>query len=170
MAKRKPVGADGNGPSKKQKTLDSPLPAPTEDDVDKTEVPWAQPTQSQGNNDRDQSEDVTRYAPTLYEGPWAVIKTTQRPFKFPMLRTPLYKNKGKDLDGSDPHRSSAALRDLFNTIKHATEQRSQDGGVVYTRGAFTHAFDNANDGSAVVASRSAAHPVLALNQDYRLEV
>jgi hypothetical protein len=59
---------------------------------------------------------------------------------------------------------------FFNTIKHATEQRSQDGGVFYTRGAFTHAFDNANAGSAVVASRSAAHPVLALNQDHRLEV
>jgi hypothetical protein len=75
-----------------------------------------------------------------------------------------------DLDGTDPHKSSAALRDLFNAIKHATEQLSEDDALIYTRRAFDHAFANASDSSAVVASRSTAHPILALNRDYRVEV
>jgi hypothetical protein len=168
--KRKPPGAGRDGPSKKQRVKDSPLPALTEEEADKTEVPWALPTQGVGNNDIDQTEAVKRYAPALYERPWAAIRTTQRPFKFPALRTPLYKAKGNDLDGTDPHKSSAALRDLFNAIKHATEQLSEDDALIYTRRAFDHAFANASDSSAVVASRSTAHPILALNRDYRVEV
>jgi hypothetical protein len=98
------------------------------------------------------------------------MRTAQRPYKFPALRTPLFKGKGKDLDGQDPQRSSVALRDLYNTIKHATETHSEDGGLVYTRTAFIRAFTNANDNSTVVASRSDAAPVLALDQDYQVEV
>jgi hypothetical protein len=65
--KRKPPGAGRDGPSKKQRLKDSPLPALTEDQFDKTEVPWALPTKDVGSNDGDQGEAVTRYAQALYE-------------------------------------------------------------------------------------------------------
>jgi hypothetical protein len=167
---RKPRGGDRDGPSKKPRTLDTPLPALTEDEDDKTEVPWALPTHDVGNNNRDQREAITRYAQALYGRPWAAIRTTQRPFKFPALCTPLYKSKGNDLNGTNAPTSSAALRNLYNDIKHVTEKRSEDGALIYTRRAFDHAFTNGNDSFAVVTSRSAAHPILALNHEYRVEV
>jgi hypothetical protein len=167
-SKRKGAGAEKKGSSKKSRKEDSPLPALTEDDAGGTEVAWALPTQDSNTNQPDRSAAITRYAPILYERSWATIRTVQRPFKFPALRTPLYKAKGKDLDGQDAHQSSAALRDLYNAIKHATQELSEDGEQVRT--AFTRAFTNANDSSAVVASRSATAPILALDQDYRVEV
>jgi hypothetical protein len=168
--KRKLTDTEKNASYKKQRKEDSPQAEPTKDDLDKIQVAWALPTRDSKNNQSDQTDAITRYAPTLYGQPWTAIRTMQRPFRFPALRTPLFKAKGKDLDGTDPHRSSAALRDLFNAIKHATEALNEDGELVYTRDSFTQAFTNANDNSAVVASRSAAAPVFALDQDYRVEV
>jgi hypothetical protein len=168
--KRKTAGGGKKGSSKKPKLSASPSTAPPKGDSSKTEVFWALPTEGSKNNQRDESEATTRYAQVLYNQPWDAIRPAQRPFRFPALRTPVYKAKGKDLVGTDTHRSSAALRELFNTIKHATEGTSHGATGPYTREAFNRAFDDAGNDVAIVASQSAASPILTLDQDYRVEV
>jgi hypothetical protein len=48
--KRKGVGAEKKGSSKKSRKEDSPLPALTEDGAGKTQVAWALPTQNSNTN------------------------------------------------------------------------------------------------------------------------
>jgi hypothetical protein len=166
--KRKGNGAAKQGPYKKPRRSESPAPA--KEDPNRANIKWALPTSDHKNHDRDESHDVTKYAQALYNQPWDAIQTAQRPFKFPTIRTPIFKAKGKDLDGSDQHQSSRALRGLFNTIKHATERAGSGNAGPYTRHAFDQTFNDANDDAAVVSSDSADAPVLALNEDHRVEV
>jgi hypothetical protein len=163
--KRKTEGGAKKGPAKKKKSGESPL---AKKDEKRVQVSWALPATSSKDNTRNEDEDITKYARTLFQQSWDEIQTRQKPFRFPALRTPVYKAKGKDLEGEDAHKSSAALREFFNTIKHDTEVTSATGP--YTRRAFNSAFDNARDHIAIVASRSTTSPILALDQDYRFEV
>jgi hypothetical protein len=163
--KRKTEDGAKKGPAKKKKSGESPL---AKKDEKRVQVSWALPATSSKDNTRNEDEDITKYAQALFNQSWDEIQTRQKPFKFPALRTPVYKAKGKDLEGEDAHKSSAALRDFFNTIKHDTEVTSATGP--YTRRAFNSAFDNARDHIAIVASQSTTSPILALDQDYRFEV
>ena len=168
--KRKAADAAKERPSRKIRKEYSPVPTPAEEDADRTEVQWALPTQAMDSIERDRSEAITRYAQTLYSQPWDAIKTTQTPFKWPPLRSPLYKTKGNDIEREDANGSSAALRNFFNTIKRHTGGSGDDRGGIYARDFFNQAFTNADNNAAVVASQSAATPVLALDRDYQVEV
>jgi hypothetical protein len=169
--KRKQVDAGKSWALNKSKTEKKPVVSLSEDDAARTEVPWVLPTQSKKDTESDQSEAVTQYAGVLYNQPWNSIRTSERPLRFPPFRTPLYKTKGgKDLDGSEFHQSSASFRGLFNIIKRDTETKGDDAARRYTRDAFNQAFAEEGNSAAVVASRSIDNYVLALGQDYRVDV
>lgn len=74
------------------------------------------------------------------------------------------------------NQGSEALRTLYNTIKSDTVKEKAVPGQPprvrgpYVRTAFEQAFGNATEDVAIVASRSAGNAVLALEQDYRLQV
>jgi hypothetical protein len=86
---------------------DDSLP-PTQDNDEST---MGQPTQDQDNHHRNQGETVTRFSQTLFNQPWAEIWTAQRPFKFPALRTPLYRSRsGVDLTAEKQPYLTALLR------------------------------------------------------------
>ncbi|KAF1919559.1 hypothetical protein BDU57DRAFT_569220, partial [Ampelomyces quisqualis] len=166
--KRKGTEAHTKISSKRPRRNDSSPPA--EEHPERVTVRWALPTTDHKTHERDESEDVTKYAQPLFNQAWDTIQTTQRPFEFPAIRTPIFKAKGKDLDGSDQHQSSRALQGLFNTIKHATERAGGGNVGPYSRHAFEQTFNDANNDSAVVASGSLATPILALHQDYQVEI
>ena len=175
MAKRKATGAGKKGSSKKAKNekdgrIDqSPELAIAEADIDKMEVQWALPPNGKDDTKRKESNEVTGYAPELYNQPWSAIRPAQKQFRWPFLRTPLFKKaNGKAIAEGGYHEISPALRDFFNTIR----ENALGIGVerTYSRDAFNGAFTIASDAAAVVASRSAANPILVLDTDYRVEV
>ncbi|EAT78575.2 hypothetical protein SNOG_13950 [Parastagonospora nodorum SN15] len=149
---------------------DSPPPTQSDGDEEKREVQWAQPTQGQGNHHRDQGEAVTRFSQTLFDQPWTEIWTAQRPFKFPALRTPLYRSRsGVDLTAEKQPHFSAPLRQLFNLIKNTTQGNAVEERI-FTEHAFRQAFHDTNNIAAVIASGSTASPILALDRDYRVDI
>jgi hypothetical protein len=144
----------------------------------KQEVPWVVPTRTKDSGVRDDSINVTRYAQRLYNRPFEQLYTRQTPFGFPPYRTPIYKGYNvADLTAEkDTNQGSDALRTLYNAIKSDTEKVKAVAGQAprvrgpYVQTAFEQAFENATEDVAVVASRSARNAVLALEQNYRLQV
>jgi hypothetical protein len=114
-----------------------------------------------------------QYASSLYQNKWNQLRTSQRPFGFPLIRAPLYKAfSSKALQRSQ--NTSTPLCGAFNLISLDTRHQAKGDAVQfpgpYMRGAFEKAFTEHDNGPAVVASRSSADPVLALGQDYWVQV
>jgi hypothetical protein len=169
--RRKGTAAGKAGSSKRPKIVLSRSPSPEAEEHDKKDVPWVLPSQTEASTSPDQSEATTRFARALYNQDWDTVSISQEPYGHPPLRTPLYKNKAPNMTANkDVTKSSAALRSLFNRIKQDTERNFSRIGGIYTREAFNRAFLNANQDVAVVTSTSAAHPILAIDEDYRVEV
>lgn len=166
---KKDVPAKKEAPANQRKD-DSPPPPPGDGDEEKREVQWAQPTQGQDNHLRSQGEAFTRFPQTLFNQSWAEIWTVQGPFKFPVLRTPLYKSmSGVDLTAEKQPNTSTSLRQLFNRIKNTTQGNDVEERV-FTEHDFRQAFHDTNNVAAVVASGSTASPILALDHDHRVDV
>jgi hypothetical protein len=182
--KRKSPSNSESGSSKKSRTDQSPhgaseappLPSAQNhlgDDAGRTDVPWVLPSRSSKDHERDESEAVTQYAQSLFNRSWDTIEPQQLPFRFPLVRTPIYKAKGRDITVNDLHQPCATFRNLFHSIKcdsGGSGWNAPGRGITYTRDAFNGAFIRSHDRDAVVASTSTADPVLVLDQDYRLEV
>lgn len=169
-AKRKATGIGKGKPAKRSKRREiTPSLENKSDNEDRVFVQWALPPQGKTQPERNQSAAVTNYAQTLYGRPWDAIRTVQRPFRWPPIRTPLFKKLGKNLEQDTPNWSSVALRRFFNQIKRHTEENDDYPGRTYSRHAFNQAFVDAGDDVAVVASRSIGTPILVLDQDYRVQ-
>jgi hypothetical protein len=106
----------------KLRQKDSLLPAREEGDDKKHKVRWVQPTQGMKDNSRNQREAITKYSQALYNQTWDEIWTSERPFKFPSIRTLVYSRKvGKDLIEESHPQTSTSFRRVFNLIKRDTE-------------------------------------------------
>lgn len=172
--KRKTTGGGKKG-SKKAKKAPTPeevppiSPSNLSDGSERNEVRWGFPTTAKDNDGPDRSDNVTQFAPTFYDQDWNTLTTREIPFGFPRIRSPYYKTDTATVYNAPGHnrsQTSQAVLDLFNLIKRETGR--QQGP--YNRHAFDQAFGNDDDDLAVVASGSAAHRVLALTQDYRLQM
>lgn len=169
MAKRKQPTIRSDKPVKRSKgsghTSDLPTPA---DNGERTEVRWVLPTTGAKNPRANERENVTRYAPILYNQPWNAIRTTQAPFNWPFLRTPVFTKAGNDRTPEDKFQMTQALCDLFNSVMKGTTGNREY--AQFARHVFDDAFANAGGDSALVASSSATSPVLVLDQDRQAEV
>ncbi|KAJ4368013.1 hypothetical protein N0V83_006368 [Neocucurbitaria cava] len=182
--KRKATNSGGGSskPAKKQKASKDAQPPHADDEPrnaspdapGRTEVRWGLPATARDNNAPDTSNEITRFAPALYNQDWDELTTHETAFGFPRLRTPLYKTRtDKEYvpPGNNISQTSQAVLDFFHVIKG--ESAPQKKGTTlgpYARSAFENAFGDEDDDFAVVASRSGDHPVRALDQDYRLAV
>ncbi|CAO2654568.1 Nn.00g113010.m01.CDS01 [Neocucurbitaria sp. VM-36] len=180
--KRKATGGS-NKASKKQKKVPTlkEVRRPYADAQDavsgRHEVRWGLPATARDNNVPDTSDDITHFAPALYGQNWNELTTREAPFGFPRLRTPLYKvftDKAYVPPGNNVSQTSEAVLRFFDVIKRDSQPQKKGAPPrtpgPYVRNAFENAFGDEEDDLAVIASRSADHPVLALDQDYRLEV
>ncbi|KAH7089257.1 hypothetical protein FB567DRAFT_440826, partial [Paraphoma chrysanthemicola] len=155
----------------------SQVVAPAQDGTpqpgERIQVSWILPSISKSDHNRDESQAVTKYAQSLFKGPWGAIRPMEQPFQFPLVRTPIYKAKGKYIAANDLHRPGVFFRTLFNKIKLQTGgsgASSIGSDTPYARDTFNRIFDAASDHDAVVASNSEANSILVLDQDYRLDV
>ncbi|KAH7061946.1 hypothetical protein BKA63DRAFT_429406, partial [Paraphoma chrysanthemicola] len=140
---------------------------------ERIQVSWILPSVSKSDHNRDEREAVTKYAQSLFNRPWGAIRPPEQPFRFPLVRTPIYKAKGRDVAANGLHRPGVFFQKLFNRIKLQTggSGASATGPYnTYARDAFNRVFDATSDHDAVVASSSEANSILALHQDCRLEV
>ena len=176
--KRKTDDAEG-GPEKKKKTPKSvPTPVPRSpnlviayEDGEKLEVQWAMPPLGKADIRRNDSAEITRFAPVLYnQGQWNQIRTGQKHFRWPFDRSPVLKSSGgSSREPGGHYELSAAYCDLYNRIKEDTG-RNRVPEYPYSRVNFTGAFEGAGNGTALVASESATSPILTLNGDHRVDV
>ena len=179
--KRKTTGGEKKD-SKRAKKAPTPEEVPpsslsiSSDESERNEVCWGFPATAKDNDAPDRSNDNTQFAPTFYNQEWNTLTTREAPFGFPRLRTPVYKTPSAHVYtplGNNASQTSQAVLDLFNLIKRNTPQQKGDAAQQqrpYSRPTFDQAFGNDEDDFAVVASRSDAHHVLGLAQDYRLQV
>ena len=159
----------GGNPSHSQSPEHHSPPPEEVEDAPATEatvyVDWILPSQA-NNTTKDDSEEITRFAPVLFERRWPEIETPEGSFPGPPTRSPACTKRGlKNLKHSvRPNKSSLCMIKLFNGIRE-----QQGGNGVYNQGAFENAFEEEGD-SAVVASRSGANPIITLNQNYTAAV
>ena len=180
--KRSAPGGNDNQSSKKLKS--TPTSAETllertrsaDDEAEITNANWVIPAATHNRDARDESDQVTQYAHSLYDQPWNRLRVTQEPFGFPRLRTPIFKGLTTAVLTPLNHdnQSSEAVCSLFEDIKRDTKRPSKGAAAhrpgPYVRAAFDQAFDSDDNNSAVVASRSNANPILALTEDFWVQV
>lgn len=180
MAPRRKIGnSDGELPSNLTPPSDSDADEQRDSpatDQDTTLVHWAMPRESRDNNLPDTRDEVTRYAPALFQRPWSQLSTQATTIRFPRFRSPYYKSSTKvpfKFPSNNSSDSSLALLAFCNAIKTDTQPAAKGFAPTrgpYTQDAFNRAFSGANGGSAVVASRATVDPVLTLTEDFRLTV
>lgn len=182
MAPKRKATGEGSKRSKKPKKAPTPedtpptSPRPSGNDSGGNKVRWALPVIDRANTAPDTSDNVTRFAPMLYNRTWDELTTREVPFGAPRLRTPLYKQAPKNPytpPQKNVSRTSQAVLNLFDVISRDSlpiKREPADQPAAYARNTFEQAFGGGDDDIAIVASRSTAHPVLALTQDYRVQV
>jgi hypothetical protein len=161
----------GNPPHSPSPEHHSPRPEEVEDAPAaeaRVYVDWILPSEA-NNTTKDESEEITRFAPVLFERRWPEIETPEGSFPGPPTRSPACTKKGlKNLAASvTPNKSSPCMINFFNRIRRDALAEGGDG--VYRQGAFENAFEEEGD-SAVVASRSRANPIITLNRNYTATV
>ena len=159
----------GNSPQSPSPEHHSPPPEEVEDAPEAAVyVDWILPSQA-NNTTKDDSDDITRFAPVLFERRWPEIETPESSFPGPPTRSPACTKRGlKNLTASaKPNKSSHCMIGLFNRIREDAQAQGGDG--VYSQGTFERAFEEEGD-SAVVASRSEDHPTITLNRNYTVTV
>ena len=146
-----------------------PDPKKDPDDDDALTANWAVPKvkhKAKHMQVRD-ARYVEAYAQRLYHQAPDTLRIEQEPLPDAQLRTPIYQKAGsKDLPNTDANRSSATLRDLFNTIK----ARSLSGhDSPYHINNLSARFGEAEN-AALVLSRAVDQEILTPGEDLRLVV
>lgn len=163
--------AKGAAKSRSVKTavvLDTPPVIEVEDPTAR-QVDWVMPMLPD-NTTLNDSNEITQFAHPLYSEEWGRIVTKWDGFQSAHIRSPFQeRNTLKDMVVG-PKRPEVALVQLYNRIKHDTENTETSSTSVYARSRFTNAFGTPEDAFAVVASAANVLPILALGSDYRVEV
>ncbi|KAF2845506.1 hypothetical protein T440DRAFT_544131 [Plenodomus tracheiphilus IPT5] len=113
------------------------------------------------------SRDTLRAAQSLFERPWSELNVQESVFRFPHIRTPVFRAKGKDLAHGGKRELSKALCDLYIVIKDNILEPQKDD--LYTLENLDEALMG-EAGNAVLVSGSSADPVLVLTTGYQVEV
>jgi hypothetical protein len=120
---------------------------------------------------RKQTADSTHtrmYAERLYARDPETLHSRQNPLQEAQIRTPIFKRQGgRDIGPSDPNRPSAVLCNLFNEIRSASLDESDER---YQFASLAQRFPLGDDDTALVLSRAEGNEIFVLNDDRRLEV
>ncbi|KAI8942285.1 hypothetical protein NX059_000364 [Plenodomus lindquistii] len=171
MAPKRAAQDDVGPPAKKKKRApsperSSPERSSSESDSPPVNVRWVRPTSQKGRDELDTSAEVTQYAQLLFGRPWDELRFPRgEAFRFPHVRTPVYKTIGKPRTPDDELKLGQAFCNLFNSIQNQTSR--QNGN--FTRQHFFNAFAE-EEGNAVIASEATENSILNLNTDYEVEV
>lgn len=142
--KRKATSSDSGNPKKAKKTSQN-----------NRQVHWALPKEGSRGLKRDEKE-ARKYAQLLYGHPWDRLSTSEEPLPNAQLKAPI--GKRDDLTDEAQNHISKTLRTFWNEVRNQCDKSDLKNA------------SGARGSTAVVASRTPGGFLLALTQDYRLQV